>query len=166
MRERSFATAWLTPSGRPAAVHRSKLLCSNPARVPPPLRHERIILPQSKKPTIGSVFQSARWVGIDSRHPWRAASGRPGGLSCPPVEPEPEPRRPSPDKTKWPVTRQAILFYLAVREGFEPSIRCRIHTFQACSFSHSDTSPNFGLLFNVLSQHGVRCAVALERGVI
>ncbi|TNV21890.1 hypothetical protein FH968_03125, partial [Buttiauxella sp. B2] len=26
-------------------------------------------------------------------------------------------------------------------EGFEPSIRCRIHTFQACSFSHSDTSP-------------------------
>ena len=30
---------------------------------------------------------------------------------------------------------------VAVREGFEPSIRCRIHTFQACSFSHSDTSP-------------------------
>ncbi len=55
---------------------------------------------------------------------------------------------------------------LAVREGFEPSIRCRIHTFQACSFSHSDTSPNFGLLFNVFSQHRVRCAVALERGVM
>ncbi len=55
---------------------------------------------------------------------------------------------------------------VAVREGFEPSIRCRIHTFQACSFSHSDTSPNFGLWFNVFSQHGVRCAVALERGVI
>jgi hypothetical protein len=31
---------------------------------------------------------------------------------------------------------------LAEREGFEPSIRYkRIHTFQACSFSHSDTSP-------------------------
>jgi hypothetical protein len=30
---------------------------------------------------------------------------------------------------------------LAVREGFEPSIRCRIHTFQACSFNRSDTSP-------------------------
>ncbi|TJZ90816.1 hypothetical protein FA893_10705, partial [Photobacterium damselae subsp. piscicida] len=29
-----------------------------------------------------------------------------------------------------------------VKEGFEPSIRCRIHTFQACSFSHSDTSPH------------------------
>jgi len=46
------------------------------------------------------------------------------------------------------------------------SIRCRIHTFQACSFSHSDTSPNFGLWFNVFSQHVVRCAVALERGVM
>ena len=31
---------------------------------------------------------------------------------------------------------------MAEREGFEPSIRYkRIHTFQACSFSHSDTSP-------------------------
>ena len=30
---------------------------------------------------------------------------------------------------------------LAEREGFEPSIRCRIHTFQACAFSHSATSP-------------------------
>ncbi len=29
---------------------------------------------------------------------------------------------------------------LAVREGFEPSIRYeRIHAFQACSFNHSDT---------------------------
>ena len=30
--------------------------------------------------------------------------------------------------------------FLAERKGFEPSIRCRIHTFQACSFNHSDTS--------------------------
>ena len=30
---------------------------------------------------------------------------------------------------------------MAVREGFEPSVRCRTHTFQACSFDHSDTSP-------------------------
>ncbi len=30
---------------------------------------------------------------------------------------------------------------MAVREGFEPSIRCRIHTFQACAFDHSATSP-------------------------
>ena len=48
-------------------------------------------------------------------------------------------------------TKKAALLQLslkmAVREGFEPSIRCRIHTFQACSFSHSDTSPFFDLLF-------------------
>ena len=31
---------------------------------------------------------------------------------------------------------------MAVREGFEPAKRYeRLHTFQACSFSHSDTSP-------------------------
>ena len=30
---------------------------------------------------------------------------------------------------------------LAVREGFEPSKPCDLHTFQACSFGHSDTSP-------------------------
>ena len=36
----------------------------------------------------------------------------------------------------------ALQHILAEREGFEPSIRYkRIHTFQACSFSHSDTSP-------------------------
>ncbi len=36
---------------------------------------------------------------------------------------------------------EASGYYLAEREGFEPSIRCRIHTFQACAFSHSATSP-------------------------
>ncbi len=35
---------------------------------------------------------------------------------------------------------QALISNMAVR-GFEPPIRCRIHTFRACSFSHSDTSP-------------------------
>ncbi len=30
---------------------------------------------------------------------------------------------------------------MAEKEGFEPSIRCRIHTFQACAFDHSATSP-------------------------
>ena|GEM_PF-1527084 len=31
---------------------------------------------------------------------------------------------------------------VAEREGFEPSVRDdRTHTFQACSFDHSDTSP-------------------------
>ncbi len=39
--------------------------------------------------------------------------------------------------------RTSSFLNMAVRGGFEPPIRCRIHTFQACSFSHSDTSPNF-----------------------
>ena len=37
-----------------------------------------------------------------------------------------------------------LFLWMAEREGFEPSIRdYRIHTFQACSFNHSDTSPDF-----------------------
>ena len=33
--------------------------------------------------------------------------------------------------------------YMAEREGFEPSMSYKpIHTFQACSFNHSDTSPD------------------------
>jgi hypothetical protein len=30
---------------------------------------------------------------------------------------------------------------VAVRQGFEPWVPCGTHTFQACSFDHSDTSP-------------------------
>ena len=44
-----------------------------------------------------------------------------------------------PDKKKD--CEGSLFFYLVEREGFEPSIRCRIHAFQACSFSRSDTSP-------------------------
>ncbi len=44
-------------------------------------------------------------------------------------------------RKKSPYFRTSSFSNMAVREGFEPSIRCRIHTFQACSFSHSDTSP-------------------------
>lgn len=34
-----------------------------------------------------------------------------------------------------------VFYREAERKGFEPSIRFwRIHTFQACSFDHSDTS--------------------------
>ena len=33
------------------------------------------------------------------------------------------------------------IVYLAVREGFEPSVRCRTHAFQAGALSHSATSP-------------------------
>ena len=34
------------------------------------------------------------------------------------------------------------LLFLAEGEGFEPSIRFRIHTFQACAFDHSATAPH------------------------
>ena len=44
-------------------------------------------------------------------------------------------------RKKSPYLRTSSSLNMAVRGGFEPPIRCRIHTFQACSFSHSDTSP-------------------------
>lgn len=34
-----------------------------------------------------------------------------------------------------------LFIFMAVRQGFEPWVRCRTHTFQACSFDHSDISP-------------------------
>ena len=43
---------------------------------------------------------------------------------------------------KKPVLSYELFFKYGGEGGFEPPIRCRIHTFQACSFSHSDTSPN------------------------
>ncbi len=48
-----------------------------------------------------------------------------------------------------------LCHWMAEREGFEPSIRdYRIHTFQACSFNHSDTSPNSCLFDTVLEYTG------------
>ena len=45
---------------------------------------------------------------------------------------------------------------MAEREGFEPSIRYkRIHTFQACSLSHSDTSPKPGIKILVLPNRSI-----------
>ena len=58
---------------------------------------------------------------------------------------------------------------MAEREGFEPSIRYkRIHTFQACAFDHSATSPNSvcaHLLRAHYAAHPVLCLfeVALRR---
>ncbi len=34
-----------------------------------------------------------------------------------------------------------LLFQFAVREGFEPSVACATHAFQACAFNRSATSP-------------------------
>ena len=46
-------------------------------------------------------------------------------------------------QTKTPHNRAAPLFALhsAVREGFEPPVRCRTPVFEAGSFNHSDISP-------------------------
>ena len=44
--------------------------------------------------------------------------------------------RPSP-----PASADGV-FMMAEREGFEPSIGCPIHAFQACAFVHSATSPD------------------------
>ena len=40
-------------------------------------------------------------------------------------------------------TEHRIFYYFAERKGFEPSIRCRIHAFQACAFDHSATSLSY-----------------------
>ncbi len=65
---------------------------------------------------------------------WRCQLSNPGrGFSSPPVGATCE--------KKSPYLRTSSSKNMAVRGGFEPPIRCRIHTFQACSFSHSDTSP-------------------------
>ncbi len=47
---------------------------------------------------------------------------------------------------------------VAVSERFELSIRCRIHTFQACSFSHSDNSPN-QILVGIVNQRGANLMI-------
>ena len=36
---------------------------------------------------------------------------------------------------------------MAVREGFEPSKPFDLHTFQACSLNHSDTSPRIPAIY-------------------
>ncbi len=108
--------------------------------------------------------------GIHSGHPWPSPFGRPSAVQngcpggtrgdipehirvlCPSgacggtdrswrsVEQGFEPHHPSPPYTKKPGSCRVFL-YMAVREGFEPSIPFGIHTFQACAFSHSATSP-------------------------
>ncbi len=52
-----------------------------------------------------------------------------------------EPRGFSPSLTAIKKPSRSWVLNMAVREGFEPSIPFDIHTFQACSFNHSDTSP-------------------------
>jgi hypothetical protein len=52
---------------------------------------------------------------------------------------------------------------MAVREGVEPSIPYGIHTFQACSFGHSDTSPNVYAVNPFLFAQKTHLSVPLRR---
>ena len=54
--------------------------------------------------------------------------------------------------------------FLLLEVAFGARCACILPTSSVGSLS--DTAPNFCLWFNVFSQHDVRCAVALERGVI
>ncbi len=47
---------------------------------------------------------------------------------------------------KKPLKSVAFLNSVAEGEGFEPSKPFDLHTFQACSFDHSDTPPQFLVL--------------------
>ena len=72
-----------------------------------------------------------------------SSSVHPAGAGCRPPVGDSHPPGVGDYKRKKPVLSYRLLSeMMAVRGGFEPPIRCRIHTFQACSFSHSDTSPH------------------------
>ncbi len=86
--------------------------------------------------------------GIDSlRSPLRGsplAGSRSVQLALPVVEPRSGVLIPPGGchmRKKKPVLAYELFLKYGGEGGFEPPIRCRIHTFQACSFSHSDTSP-------------------------
>ena len=56
---------------------------------------------------------------------------------------------------KTRVFRTRVLILHAEKEGFEPSIPFwGIHTFQACSFDHSDTSP-----FNIAAKISLKSII-------
>jgi hypothetical protein len=51
-------------------------------------------------------------------------------------------------------TTCCLKYVLAERAGFEPAVGGKpTHAFQACSFSLSDTSPNFADLYKILQNH-------------
>ena len=79
-----------------------------------------------------------------NRSPCRADSGlsppsHPATTMCTGTAPVTALRAMPGAQRKSPARLSRASEFVAVREGFEPSIRFRIHTFQACSFGHSDT---------------------------
>ena len=84
--------------------------------------------------SLGKGWAESRWKSTTATSLSCSAIQSSGASDC---------RRIKKVQKKSPDNRLDSSLNLAVRGGFEPPIRCRIHTFQACSFSHSDTSPNF-----------------------
>ncbi len=74
--------------------------------------------------------------------------------------------RPSPINKKAPPEKQAGLFCLYGGEGGIRTLDTnkRIHTFQACSFGHSDTSPNY-LYFLYMSSDDVHGCTSVVLGM-
>ncbi len=88
-----------------------------------------------------ALFKNAPCVFVRAACSLRSQSVQ---LAAPVVEPRSGvliPPQASNMRKKSPHLHASSSLKMAVRGGFEPPIRCRIHTFQACSFSHSDTSP-------------------------
>ena len=129
------------------SVQRATARCRTPVGGSHP---PRWVLHAKKKPAFacellfeyggeGGLTRFARPKG----QPASCASGLSNG-QLPVVEPRSEVLIPPAGcymRKKSPHLHASFSSNMAVRGGFEPPIRCRIHTFQACSFSHSDTSP-------------------------
>ncbi len=152
MAVRGGLTRFARPKGQPArcasGLSNGQLPVVEPRSevlIPP-----RWVLHAKKKPAFvcellfkyggeGGLTRFARPKG----QPARCASGLSNG-QLPVVEPRSEVLIPPAGcymRKKSPHLHASFSSNMAVRGGFEPPIRCRIHTFQACSFSHSDTSP-------------------------
>ncbi len=149
-----MAVGGLTRFARPCGAARSqarglsnwRCQLSNPGRgfsSPPVVPHKR------KKPVLayelflkyggeGGLTRFARPCGAA-----RLLRARSVQLAAPVVEPRSGVLIPPVEniKEKSPYFRTGSHLEYGGEGGFEPPIRCRIHTFQACSFSHSDTSP-------------------------
>ena len=84
---------------------------------PAAVKHRRKNRAQDMTPiTSGNLVPNSEWVGR-ARKACQPKIAFWGGLACCPLR------------------------GLAERQGFEPWRRCRLHTFQACAFDHSATSP-------------------------
>ena len=134
----------LTRCARPAGSS----ACGRSVQLAAPVVEPRsgVLIPPGWALYINSTLKLAPG-GIDSlRSPYGQPGLRPvcptGCASCrTPVGGSHPPQVGRYMRKKSPHINASFSSKMAVRGGFEPPIRCRIHTFQACSFSHSDTSP-------------------------